>query len=111
MKLIFTFLLFSASVLAQQPNRTYTPTNATNVAGDSNVPTCEPKYEFAGSVLNENLVAENRCLPRLTLVSLKEWDELKSQVAELQARVHQLEATFKADASAADKQVENQKKK
>jgi hypothetical protein len=114
MKLIFALLLFAASALAQQPNGGYGPATTTDLSGYSNVPTCDPKYEYVGVVVNENLVAENRCLPQQTLVTVREWDELRAQVAALQERVHELEASTKENPTAApagNKKVQTRERK
>jgi hypothetical protein len=100
MKFAFAFLLFVASAMAQQRYVIYGPTtgpSSADLRGYSNIPTCDAKYEYVGVVYNENLVAENRCMPQVTLVSVQEWDELRAQVAELQQRLQDLEARTNAD--------------
>jgi hypothetical protein len=103
MKLTLAILLFAASALAQQqPEGTYNePTSGTDFSTSGDKPTCDPKYEYVGVVMNENVVAEHRCLPQMTTVPLKEWDDLRAQIAELQARVQELEAATKARTTAA----------
>jgi hypothetical protein len=103
MKLILTFLLFAASALAQQSGYPEaTPrSNADDLRGYSNVPTCDPKYDYVGVEYDQNLIAQNKCMPQTTVVSLRDWEEMKAQLAELRARVRELEAANQTHTDAA----------